>query len=59
VCAQSGKGWAFNASHSWAQVGTYKVNVTVSDCEKAIATSVQYITVENKYQPQQTTTKVR
>lgn len=55
VCTQSGKGWAFNASHSWTQAGTYKVNVTVSDCAKATATSVQYITVGNTSQPQQTT----
>ena len=58
-CTQSGQGWAFNTSHSWAQVGTYKVNVTVSDCAKATATSVQYITVGNTSQPQQTTTTGR
>ncbi|OHA54673.1 MAG: hypothetical protein A2Z62_00400 [Candidatus Terrybacteria bacterium RIFCSPLOWO2_02_42_20] len=51
VCTQSGKGWAFNASHSWANVGVYKVKVIVSDCVGGSDSYSSTVTVGNVITP--------
>ena len=42
---QTGTGWSYTTSHAWAQPGTYRVKVSVSDCMGGSDDSFATITV--------------